>query len=89
MALVPDLADALVSRGEYARADAYLERSVVLAAEESGDLRLHTEARIVQDVRPIRDATRASPMPLSGWLRTRSSCLRRLATTQHCRRPGG
>jgi class 3 adenylate cyclase len=47
LALVPDLAEALIDTGEFARADAYLEPTLV-AADESGDLRLHADAQIVQ-----------------------------------------
>jgi ATP/maltotriose-dependent transcriptional regulator MalT len=47
LALVPDLAEALIQNGEFARAEAYLE-PLLDAASQSGDERLRAEARIAQ-----------------------------------------
>jgi class 3 adenylate cyclase/tetratricopeptide (TPR) repeat protein len=47
LALIPDLAEALIDSGEFARADAYLDPALA-AADASGDLRLHADAQIVQ-----------------------------------------
>jgi class 3 adenylate cyclase/tetratricopeptide (TPR) repeat protein len=47
LALVPDLAEALIDSGEFARAEGFLV-PVLAAADETGDLRLHADAQIVQ-----------------------------------------
>jgi tetratricopeptide (TPR) repeat protein len=47
LALIPDLAEALIDSGEFARADEFLEPALA-ASDELGDLRLHAEAQIVQ-----------------------------------------
>jgi class 3 adenylate cyclase/tetratricopeptide (TPR) repeat protein len=47
LALLPDLGEALIDSGEFARADTYLEQALA-AADDLGDLRLHADAQIVQ-----------------------------------------
>ncbi|HEY7045024.1 MAG TPA: adenylate/guanylate cyclase domain-containing protein, partial [Nocardioidaceae bacterium] len=47
LALIPDLAEALIDSGEFASADGYLEQAIK-ASRESGDERLEADAKIMR-----------------------------------------
>jgi class 3 adenylate cyclase/tetratricopeptide (TPR) repeat protein len=47
LALIPDLAEAMIDSGEFAKASSYLDQAIE-ASSESGDERLHADAQIVR-----------------------------------------